>query len=43
LYISRAGAQVFGHYSPYGNFWFAWAIRKEIVEFLNPKPPSYRT
>jgi hypothetical protein len=43
LYISRAGAQVFGHYSPYGNFWFAWAIRKKIVEFLNPKPPSYRT
>ena len=23
FYIPRAGAQVFGHYSPYGNFWLA--------------------
>lgn len=42
FYIARAGAQVFGHYNPYGNFWFAWAIREKLVEFLNPKPPSYR-
>ena len=42
FYIARAGAQVFGHYNPYGNFWFAWAIRKELVNFLSPKPPSYR-
>lgn len=42
LYIGRAGAQVFGHYNPYGNFWFAFAIRKEIVNWLDPKPPAYR-
>lgn len=41
LYIARAGAQVFGHYSPYGNFWFAYAIREEILNFLEPKPPAY--
>ncbi len=41
LYIARAGAQVFGHYSPYGNFWFAYAIREEILRILDPKPPSY--
>ena len=42
LYIGRAGAQVFGHYNPYGNFWFAFAIRKELVNWLDPKPPAYR-
>ena len=41
-YIGRAGAQVFGHYSPAGNFWFAQAIRRELVDWLEPKPPSYR-
>ncbi len=41
-YISRAGAQVFGHYSPAGNFWFAHAIRPYLVEWLQPKPPAYR-
>jgi len=42
FYIGRAGAQVFGHYNPYGNFWFAFAIRKAIVNWLDPKPPAYR-
>ena len=42
FYIGRAGAQVFGHYNPYGNFWFAFAVRKELVDWLDPKPPSYR-
>jgi len=41
-YIGRAGAQVFGHYSPAGNFWFAQAIRHELVDWLDPKPPAYR-
>jgi hypothetical protein len=41
-YIGRAGAQVFGHYNPHGNFWFAFAIRKAMVDWLNPKPPAYR-
>jgi hypothetical protein len=43
FYVGRAGAQVFGHYNPYGNFWFAYAIRKEILDWLNPKPPAYQT
>lgn len=42
FYVSRAGAQVYGHYNPYGNFWFAYAIRKEILDWLDPKPPAYR-
>jgi hypothetical protein len=42
FYVARAGAQVFGHYNPYGNFWFAHAIRDELVTWLNPKPPAYR-
>lgn len=41
FYIERQGAQVFGHYNPYGNFWFAFAIRRELVNWLDPKPPAY--
>ncbi|MCX7933854.1 MAG: hypothetical protein N3A66_01180 [Planctomycetota bacterium] len=41
-YLSRAGAQVFGHYSPAGNFWFAHTIRPYLVDWLDPKPPAYR-
>jgi hypothetical protein len=42
FYVARAGAQVFGHYNPYGNFWFAYAIRKELLNWLDPKPPAYQ-
>jgi hypothetical protein len=42
LYVARAGAQVFGHHNPYGNFWFAYAIRPGIMDWLNPKPPAFR-
>ena len=42
FYIERAGAQVFGHYNPYGNFWFAHSMRDELVEWLSPKPPAYQ-
>lgn len=42
FYVARAGAQVFGHYNPYGNFWFAYTIRPQLLEWLNPKPPAYR-
>jgi hypothetical protein len=42
FYIERAGAQVFGHYNPYGNFWFAFGLRPALVEWLDPKPPAYR-
>jgi len=40
-YIGRAGAQVFGHYKPHGNFWYAFAIKDAIVDWLDPKPPTY--
>ncbi len=42
LYVERAGAQVFGHYNPYGNMVFAMSIRKALIDWLNPKPPAYR-
>jgi len=42
FYIERAGAQVFGHYNPYGNFWFAHTLRDALVAWLDPKPPAYR-
>ena len=42
FYIERAGAQVFGHYNPYGNFWFAHSMRDELVDWLSPKPPAYQ-
>jgi len=43
LYVERAGAQVFGHYNPYGNMVFAMAMRKALIDWLDPKPPAYRT
>jgi len=42
LYVERAGAQVFGHYNPYGNMVFAMAMRQGLVDWLSPKPPTYR-
>ncbi len=42
FYIPRAGAQVFDHYSPHGNFWFAFAIREELIDWLDPKPAPYQ-
>jgi len=42
FYIAAAGAAVFGHYNPYGNHWFAFALKNEIVDWLDPKPPAYR-
>jgi hypothetical protein len=41
-YVGRAGAQVFGHYKPHGNFWFAFAIREALINWLDPKPPAYQ-
>ena len=41
-YVGRAGAQVFGHYNAAGNFWFAHTIRDALVDWLDPKPMSYR-
>jgi hypothetical protein len=41
-YILAAGAAVFGHYSPPGNMFFAYAVKNDIVNWLDPKPPAYR-
>ena len=41
FYIERMGAQVFGHYNPHGNFWFAFTLREKLVDWLDPKPPAY--
>jgi hypothetical protein len=30
-----------GHYNPKGQHFFAFAIKNEIVNWLNPKPPTY--
>jgi hypothetical protein len=35
-------AAVFDHYTPRGNQFCAFAIKDEVVDWLNPKPPAYR-
>ena len=41
-YVRAAGAAVFGHYSPAGNFFTAMNIKDDVVNRLDPKPPAYR-
>jgi len=31
-----------GHHNPAGNFFTAWAIKNQVVKWLNPKPQPYR-
>lgn len=31
-----------GHYNPAGNHFFAYAIKKTVVDWLDPKPLPYR-
>jgi len=31
-----------GHYNPKGNHFFAYALKNVLVNWLNPKPPTYR-
>ena len=31
-----------GHHSPAGNYFFAEALRKPFIDWLTPKPPSFR-
>jgi len=31
-----------GHYSPAGNLFFAHALRTQLVDWLEPKPITYR-
>ncbi len=40
-FIKPAAAAVFGHYNPLGNAFFAFAIKNDLVDWLNPKPPAY--
>jgi hypothetical protein len=32
-----------GHYNPKGNHFIAFSIKDEVVDWLNPKPPAYRS
>jgi hypothetical protein len=41
-FIKPAAAAVFGHYNPLGNAFFAFALKDDLVNWLNPKPPAYR-
>lgn len=41
-FIKPAAAAVFGHYNPLGNTFFAFAIKNDLVNWLDPKPPAYR-
>ena len=36
------GRYYIGHYNPRGNHFFAFAVKDEVVEWLEPKPPTYR-
>ncbi|MBC8235183.1 hypothetical protein H8E77_37030, partial [bacterium] len=31
-----------GHYNPSGNHFFAFAVKDDVVKWLEPKPPTYR-
>ena len=42
LFIKPAAAAVFGHYNPLGNAFFAFAMKADLVGWLDPKPPAYR-
>ena len=37
-----AARQYIGHYAPTGNHFFAFAVKDEVVDWLDPKPPAYR-
>lgn len=39
--IEYAGRYFIGHYNPQGNHFFAFAVKDAIVEWLEPKPPTY--
>jgi len=43
FYIPPTAAAVFGHYTPLANAWFAFALKPLLINWLNPKPPAYRT
>ncbi|MGB8212109.1 MAG: hypothetical protein WCE68_00995 [Anaerolineales bacterium] len=42
-YIKPAAAAVFGHYNPLGNTFFAFAMKADLMNWLDPRPPAYRS
>jgi hypothetical protein len=38
MYLDR---YFIGHHTPAGNFFFSWAIKERICDWLNPKPIPY--
>lgn len=40
--VEAADVAVFGHYSPQGNHRFAFSVKNDIVNWLDPKPVAYR-
>lgn len=41
IFIKPAAAAVFGHYNAQGNAFFAYAMKNDVINWLNPKPPAY--
>ena len=41
-YAARHYVGRYGHYAPAGNHFFAFAIKDEVIDWLDPKPPTYR-
>ena len=41
-YMKRYFIGHYGHYSPAGNHFFAYSIKDKIVDWLDPKPITYR-
>jgi hypothetical protein len=42
-HVKAAAAAVFGHLNPLGNHFFAFAVKDEIVEWLDPRPLAYKS
>ena len=42
LFLHPAGAAVFDHHNPTGNHLYAFSIKNELVDWLDPKSPAYR-
>jgi len=42
FFVHPKVAAVFGHYSPAGNHFYAFSVKDEVVDWLDPKPPAYR-
>ena len=41
LFLHPAGAAVFDHYGPTGNHLYAFSIKNELIDWLEPSPPAY--